>query len=778
MKIVAPLGRIGLVATLAVVVVSFVQPNLATAHDGAGQASRTVVAAGYNHTCAARNDATVWCWGNNNNGAVTGTPGAAVPTPVAVPGVAGAVSVAAGYEFSCALLTTGGVECWGNNAFGQLGNGSTGGNGAPSGVVGLTDAVAISAGTSTACALRASGAVRCWGYGDHGALGNGAKSDSNAPVDVGGLKNATEVSVGSSFACARQANGSVRCWGQGTQGELGDGNGADSTVPVSVSGVTSAKTVSAGSNHACAIIAGSSVVCWGGNAFGGLGDGSNGTSLVPVAVQFDPKLVAVSVGMGFTCGTNFAQLLCWGENSDGQLGVGNTSPSYSPLGVNGSGTYLVATGAGHTCIATSSIKCWGANTFGQLGDGTLNPSLIPPTKPIVGIQVDIGVRTLQTVTPERILDTRSTSPIGYSGAKPDHGATVVVQVTGVGKTKLRSGTPAAALNITGTDATAPGFVTVWPCDQPLPVASTLNLVPGEDRANAMITRLSATGTVCLYTQSGTHLLVDLNGDIPATVAYVPAQPVRLLDTRPTSPTGYVGAKPGPGSIVTLHVTGRQEIAIPTGASTAVLNVTAVDATNDGYVTVWPCDEPRPNASNLNLRRNETIPVGVIAKLSALGTVCLYTQSGTNLLADVNGWMPPGGTMKPISPLRVLDTRPTSLIGYVGPKPADNQTVKVSLAAVPELVTATSGSVVLSVTATDATGDAFITAWSCIGPPPATSNLNVPGGGTRPNLVIVTVSSSSEICVTASRSTHLIVDVNAWIPNTPTTTTDRGFLPIN
>jgi hypothetical protein len=34
-------------------------------------------------------------------------------------------------------------------------------------------------------------------------------------------------------------------------------------------------------------------------------------------------------------------------------------------------------------------------------------------------------------------------------------------------------------------------------------------------------------------------------------------------------------------------------------SEAVLNVTVVDAQSPGYATVFPCDQPRPDASNLN-----------------------------------------------------------------------------------------------------------------------------------------------------------------------------------
>jgi len=154
-------------------------------------------------------------------------------------------------------------------------------------------------------------------------------------------------------------------------------------------------------------------------------------------------------------------------------------------------------------------------------------------------------------------------------------------------------------------------------------------------------------------------------------------------------------------------------------------------------------------------------------------VCIYTQSGTHLVADLDGWMPPGGSYKPITPQRVLDTRPDSTVGFSGAKPGADDVVTVALAPVPGLDKAKATTVVLSVTATDADADAFVTVWSCIGPRPLASNLNVPTGGTRPNLVITGSNSGSTICVSASRSTHLIVDVNGWIPNGATTTIERG-----
>ena len=58
---------------------------------------------------------------------------------------------------------------------------------------------------------------------------------------------------------------------------------------------------------------------------------------------------------------------------------------------------------------------------------------------------------------------------------------------------------------------AAGFITVFPCDSAQPLASNLNFVPGLTVPNAVITKLAADGTVCLYTNAPTHLIVDVNG---------------------------------------------------------------------------------------------------------------------------------------------------------------------------------------------------------------------------------------------------------------------------
>ena len=69
------------------------------------------------------------------------------------------------------------------------------------------------------------------------------------------------------------------------------------------------------------------------------------------------------------------------------------------------------------------------------------------------------------------------------------------------------------MNVTATGASGSGFVTVYPCDGPLPLASNLNFVAGTSIANGAIVPLAADGTVCLFVggASSAHLIVDVSG---------------------------------------------------------------------------------------------------------------------------------------------------------------------------------------------------------------------------------------------------------------------------
>lgn len=133
---------------------------------------------------------------------------------------------------------------------------------------------------------------------------------------------------------------------------------------------------------------------------------------------------------------------------------------------------------------------------------------------------------------------------------------------------------------------------------------------------------------------------------------------RLLDTRTNGTTvDGLGAGAGvqaAGATVQVQVTGRGGTCRP--ATAAVLNVTTTGAQGAGYATIYPCSTARPTASNLNFRAGVTVANGVIAKIGTGGTVCIYVDNATNLLADVSGFFTSASPYAPLTPARLLDTR--------------------------------------------------------------------------------------------------------------------------
>jgi hypothetical protein len=211
----------------------------------------------------------------------------------------------------------------------------------------------------------------------------------------------------------------------------------------------------------------------------------------------------------------------------------------------------------------------------------------------------------------------------------------------VGRAGIVTGAVAVALNVTVTGSTSAGFVTVWPCDQPRPLASTLDEAAGATVANLTVAKLAADGTVCLYTSAGAHLVVDTNGVYRGATTYVPLTPARLADSR-AGATTVDGLFAGDGihpARSTTHLTIAGRGGAPAHVATATLNVTVTGPTSPGFVTIWPCDQIQPLASTLNYAAGDTVANLSITTVAADGTVCLYTEAAAHLVVDLNGVRP-------------------------------------------------------------------------------------------------------------------------------------------
>ena len=160
---------------------------------------------------------------------------------------------------------------------------------------------------------------------------------------------------------------------------------------------------------------------------------------------------------------------------------------------------------------------------------------------------------------------------------------------------------AVSLNVTVTEPSSEGFITVFPCGTSKPTASTLNYAAKQSISNAVLAKVGSGGNVCIYAKASTHLLVDVAGWFPADTDFTSLKPERLLDTRSGighKPAGIVPAN----TFVELKVTEVGTSDIPAGAGAVVLNVTATDAKSNGFVTVYPCSEDASDSQQPQLHQ--------------------------------------------------------------------------------------------------------------------------------------------------------------------------------
>ena len=330
----------------------------ANGYDAAG------LAFGDRHACALLDDGAVVCWGRNNAGQL-GTSGGDKDTPQSINLGTGrtATSIHAGGNYNCAILDDASVKCWGQNDEGQLGRGFTSSSeNTPATINSLGSgrtAVALATAFSTVCALLDDGSVKCWGDDSDGQLGNGGSdTDISSPpssaINLGSGRTAKAITGGEAHFCAVLDDDSIVCWGDGSNGKLGTASATDQRTPTSTTGSFAsgryAVAIDAGYQHTCAILDNGDLTCWGSDADGQLGNGATtGTkySLQSTVVNLGSGRTAISLSAGgkHTCAQlDNHQLMCWGHRGSGQVGDGggynNPSDRVSPVSVNGGHAYL------------------------------------------------------------------------------------------------------------------------------------------------------------------------------------------------------------------------------------------------------------------------------------------------------------------------------------------------------------------------------------------------------------------------------------------------------
>jgi hypothetical protein len=304
---------------------------------------------------------------------------------------------------------------------------------------------------------------------------------------------------------------------------------------------------------------------------------------------------------------------------------------------------------------------------------------------------------------------------------------------------------AALVNLTADRPGAAGYLTAYPCTDPVPLVSSLNVVRLETRAAATIVPLDADGGFCVFASVRMSVIVDYLGAFAASSSaqLTPQSPMRVIDTR-TSKTRLVPGRP------TL-------VKLPIKALGSAVVLTAADATADGWMAITPtaiggtCEAPA--TSNLNFENGAAIANTAFVSMNASDpSVCLYASAPVHAIVDVMAVIEGGSGIDEAAsaaekwavalPTRVIDTRKLG---------GERTRLTVGL---PD------GTRAVTITAADPLAAGFVTAYSAAsdgscGTPPNASVVNTRPGAAVANLALVVPGRS--LCLAASSPTQLIVD---------------------
>ena len=255
------------------------------------------------------------------------------------------------------------------------------------------------------------------------------------------------------------------------------------------------------------------------------------------------------------------------------------------------------------------------------------PNAVDAVVDVAGYYSPSGGSKYTSLTPQRVLDTRNSAPLGQGG-------TVTLDLS----SKVPAGATAVVFNLTGTDVTGSTFVTAYPAGTARPDASNVNLVAGKNIPNLVTVRLSPDRKVALTNAwFSTDIVVDLAGyySPDSAQAFYPLLPGRVLDTRNADGTPRVPVQSGETRPLNLYPW------LPYGTTAAVINMTATDVTGDTVVTVWAQGSPQPGVSNLNVVPGQTSANAAIAPLDQNRGLNINNLRGTlDAVVDLAGYFAP------------------------------------------------------------------------------------------------------------------------------------------
>lgn len=257
--------------------------------------------------------------------------------------------------------------------------------------------------------------------------------------------------------------------------------------------------------------------------------------------------------------------------------------------------------------------------------------------------VPTGAAGYTPISPARLADTRAGSGHQDQGQTLASGGSDVVQVTGNAGIPT-TGVSAAVVALTAVNETDPGYLTLHPHGTAVPGTSNLNYTTNVPLTKEVTVPLSSSGQFDIYNSgASTDAIVDVMGYYSSggEAQYAPVTPTRVADTRAGSGMPYAGQHLTTGATLNVQVTAANGDGVPSNATAAVINLTAIDSTAEGYLTVFAAGATQPSTSNLNVLANTLVNSEATVPIGANGQLAIYNASGTvDVLVDVEGYYVP------------------------------------------------------------------------------------------------------------------------------------------
>jgi len=289
------------------------------------------------YTCAIDEVGAVYCWGANTRGQLGQGDRSERHSPSRVPlKQVAARSITADFEHVCALLADASLYCWGRNQEGELGQSDSGTPGdddtardalEPVEVPGA-DWSFVDTGDGHTCGIRFDGTLWCWGRNTGHQLGPTNEGQVRHPIQVGSDTDWLRVDSGQQHSLALKQDHSLWGWGLNVASGSGEGNplGLDVeevATPTRLGSAADWVTISTRVFHSCAVNRADELWCWGRGIEGQLGTGDLALRSVPTLVA--TCITDVDVSWFMTCAvTRGGRLGCTGANDHGELGTGDT----------------------------------------------------------------------------------------------------------------------------------------------------------------------------------------------------------------------------------------------------------------------------------------------------------------------------------------------------------------------------------------------------------------------------------------------------------------------